>query len=60
MTDKLNPTILQALNLTEQDFEPKPMTPNNAVQTEPNDADARIAELEQAIRILLGGDTDAE
>ena len=54
----LNPTILQALNLTEQDFEPRQTAPT--AQTEPTDADARIAELEQAIRILLGGDTDAE
>lgn len=54
MTDKLNPTILQALNLTEQDFEPKPQTAqNNAEPTAAVGTEERITALEQALEASL-------
>lgn len=53
---ELERKIIEKAGLNSADFEPRQTA--SAAQTEPTDADARIAELEQAIRILLGGDTD--
>lgn len=58
MLNELERKIIEKAGLNSADFEPRQTA--QTAQTEPNDAEQRIAELEQAIRILLGGDTDAE
>ena len=52
---ELERKIIEKAGINPNDFEQRPTAP-----TAQTDADVRIAELEQAIRILLGGDTDAE